>query len=85
MLVEQAEETNRPQALGLRRGAGLAATSIAVHLRSSAEPRDLVGPRLYTRSPLHAHGTPVLLRSVFAARRNAVNYIKAQDPPLDYS
>jgi len=85
VLVEKADETNRPHALGLRLGAGLAATSITAHLRSSAELRVLIGPQLYTRIFLHAHGTPVLLRSGFAACRNAANYVKAQDPPLDYS
>ncbi len=61
------EQTNRPPALGLKRDAGAAATSIALHLRSSAELQVQLDPQPFARSPLHAHGIVVLHRSTFAA------------------
>jgi hypothetical protein len=50
VLVERAEETNRSRGLGLRRGAGPVAASIAAHLRSFVELGVLIELQPFARS-----------------------------------
>lgn len=66
-LFKSVEEANRRPAPGLRQGDELIATSIASHLRSFAEVRDLIERRRFARTLSRAHGTAELHRSIFAA------------------
>jgi hypothetical protein len=80
-----AEEANRRRALGLRRGAALAATKIVPHLRSFAEVQDLIEPPPFARKLWHGRGTRELHRSIFAASLSVANQTKAEDPPIDHN